>query len=86
MKHAGPQTLDLLNDLLVKVRAYKVLIEKNRGTFYRKSSAFLHFHEDPQGLFADIRAGADWQRFPVTTKAQQKTLLVVIKTALGSPR
>jgi hypothetical protein len=86
MKHAGPQALDLLDDLLVKVRAYNVLIEKNRGTFYRKSSAFLHFHEDPQGLFADIRAGADWQRFPVTTKAQQKTLLGVIKTALGGPR
>ena len=23
--------------------------------FYRRSAAFLHFHEDPAGLFADIR-------------------------------
>ena len=31
------------------------MVEKKRGVFYFKSRAFLHFHEDPKGMFADIR-------------------------------
>lgn len=85
MRHAGPHSLDLLEDLLVKVRAQPGLVEKKRGTFYRKSSAFLHFHEDPAGLFADLKAGAEWVRYPVTTKAQRKALIAQLATIFASP-
>ncbi len=43
------------------------LKEKSRGVFYRKSKATLHFHEDPAGLFADMRIADVFVRFPVNT-------------------
>ncbi len=71
MKHASPGALDRLGDLLAALRAIDGLNEKRPGIFYRKSRAFLHFHEDPAGLFADIRdnAGVDFDRFEVTDQA-----------------
>jgi hypothetical protein len=64
MKHAGPGALDALEPLLSRIRAIGGLREKSRGTFYLKSRAFLHFHEDPTGLYADVRAqdGGDFDR------------------------
>ena len=55
MKHAGPGALDQLEPLLAQLRGLGGMVEKKRGVFYRKSQAFLHFHEDPKGLFADLR-------------------------------
>ena len=77
MKHAGAVTLDSLEELLVALRAHvPPLVERRRGVFYLKSTAFLHFHEDPAGLFGDLRlAGTDFERLPVSTAAQQRALL-----------
>jgi hypothetical protein len=55
MRHARAEALDRLEPLLAQIRAVGVLSEKSRGIFYLKSKAWLHFHEDPAGLFADIR-------------------------------
>ena len=55
MKHAGEQALDELETLLAALRPLPGMIEKQRGVFYRKSKAFLHFQT--RGLFADLRAG-----------------------------
>jgi len=54
MRHARPEDLDRIEPLLAEVRALGVLKEKTRGCFYLKSKGFLHFHEDPKGMFADI--------------------------------
>ncbi|WP_340644409.1 hypothetical protein [Phenylobacterium sp.] len=72
MKHAGDIALDQLEPLLARVRALPGLTEKKRGVFYRKSRAFLHFHEDPKGLFGDVRAAddRDFDRFDVTTSGE----------------
>jgi hypothetical protein len=78
MKHASDAALDALDSLLAEVRQCQGLIEKKRGIFYRKSKAFLHFHEDPGGLFADLRQSDDWQRFPVNSPAEQEVLLQAI--------
>jgi hypothetical protein len=80
MKHAGNKALDQLAPLLAKLRAIDCLKEKKRGVFYLKSSAFLHFHEDPAGMFADLRTTARWLRLPVSTSRQQNSLLVRVKT------
>ncbi len=53
------------------------------AAFYRKSKAFLHFHEDPAGLFADLRVGADFDRYPVNTKREWKELLRAMDRALA---
>lgn len=84
MKHAGDQALDRLEPLLDQLRALPGMVEKKRGVFYRKSKAFLHFHEDPQGLFADIRddAGQDFDRFDVTGEPARAALLATTKARL----
>ena len=75
MKHADDRALDNLAELLTAIRAVAGLKEKKRGIFYRKAQAFLHFHEDPAGLFADLRSGDDWERFPVNTPHEQAQFL-----------
>jgi hypothetical protein len=52
------------------------------GIFYRKSKSFLHFHEDPAGIFADLSVGDDFRRYPVNTTKQRQALLTAIDRAL----
>jgi len=77
VKHAGQAALDQLEPLLARIRAAGGLRERSRGVFYRGSKAFLHFHEDPAGLFADIRAadGEDFDRLRVDEPAGAAALL-----------
>ena len=75
MKHATEETIATLEPLLAKIRRLPDLRERRRGTFYRSGTAFLHFHEDPAGIFADIKAGGDWERLPANTGAEQATLI-----------
>ena len=84
MKHAGDLALDQLEALLAEVRALPGLTEKKRGTFYRKSRAFLHFHEDPKGLFADVRGidGRDFERIDVTDEPGRRQLLALARARL----
>ena len=85
MKHAGPQALDRLEPLIARLRDLPGLIEKSRGAFYRKSRAFLHFHEDPKGLFADIRLkGEDFERIDVTGPDGADRLVAMARDHLGA--
>ena len=80
MRHATSNALDKLEPLLVELRFVPGLVEKSRGVFYRKSRAFLHFHEDPSGLYADVRFGQDFERVRVESEAEQQALLSRIHT------
>ena len=82
MKHVSASGLDQLDDLLRELRGVDGLKEKKRGVFYRGSRAFLHFHEDPSGLYADVRIDAEFERMRVTTKAERKRLLSVARSAV----
>jgi hypothetical protein len=82
MKHAGGETLQRLSDLLDQIRQRRGLKEKKLGIFYRKSKSFLHFHEDPAGIFADISSGDGFDRYPVNTTKERKALLAAIDRAL----
>ncbi|MEY2435157.1 MAG: hypothetical protein QOC92_4882 [Acidimicrobiaceae bacterium] len=82
MRHATPEALDQLEGLLATLRGLPGLKEKNRGTFYRGSKAFLHFHEDPAGLFADVRLREDFERFRASTKQERADLVRRVKAAL----
>jgi hypothetical protein len=87
VKHATPAALDRLEPLLAALRGLEALREKSRGTFYRGSRAFLHFHEDPAGLFADVRLdGAEFARRRVSTQAEQRALLRAVRAAVAGPR
>ena len=82
MRHVSAAGLDELDDLLVELRRVDGLKEKKRGVFYRGSRAFLHFHEDPTGLYADVRIDAEFERMRVTTKSERKRLLSVARAAV----
>lgn len=73
MRHARDSDLDRVENLLVQVRSLPGLVEKKRGVFYRKSRAFLHFHQDPKGMFADL-SDPD-ERIDVTEVVGQAALL-----------
>jgi hypothetical protein len=75
VRHARPDDLGPLDDLLAQLRGLDGLVERSPGTFYRRSKAFLHFHVDPAGLFADLKVGGQFERRRVTTKAEQRQLL-----------
>lgn len=83
MRHAGQAALDALEPLLARLRALPGLTEKGRGVFYRRSRAFLHFHEDPTGLHADVRlAGDDFERFRVETEGEREAFFAAVETGL----
>jgi hypothetical protein len=75
----SPAGLDELDELLRALRGIDGLEEKKRGVFYRRSRAFLHFHEDDSGLYADVRVDAEFDRFRVTTKAERTRLLSLVR-------
>ena len=82
MRHARDQDLDRIDELLAQVRTLPGLIEKKRGVFYRKSRGFLHFHEDPKGMFADL-SDPD-ERIDVTDAAGQARLIRAARQRLGA--
>jgi hypothetical protein len=84
MKHATALALDELEPLLAKLRQLPGLTERSRGIFYVKSRAHLHFHEDPAGLFADIRNsdGRDFDRINVDAPEAREALFERAKVAL----
>jgi hypothetical protein len=78
MRHARAEALDTLEPFLADLRAFAFMTERQRGVFYRGARAWLHFHEDPSGLFADVKHGGDWVRFDVTGAAGRDALLAVL--------
>jgi hypothetical protein len=86
MRHARDEDLDRLDDLLAELRTLPQLKEKKRGVFYLKSRSFLHFHEDPKGLFADIGGcpgGGDFERVEVTDAAGRARLMAMARQRLA---
>jgi hypothetical protein len=86
MKHAGPAALDALEPLLIEMRKCESLRERKRGAFYRGGSGFLHFHEDPEGFFADLKLkrDGDFVRFRVSTVAERQRFLSLARKAAAS--
>ena len=78
--------MDQLEPLLHALRAMPTLREKKRGTFSRGGRAFVHFHEDPAGLFADVRFHDEFERFDVTRVAEQEGLARRIREVLRASK
>ena len=86
MKHAGAEALGVLSELLQKLRNRTSLVERKPGVFYVKGRAFLHFHEDRAGLFADLRNGSDWLRLAVNNHDDRARLLAAVDRTLGEEK
>lgn len=85
MKHATAPALRQLDDLLLALRALGMLREPRPGCFYRQGTAFLHFHEDPSGLFADVKlAPGEFTRLPASSAAQRAHILAAVRRTIAS--
>jgi hypothetical protein len=82
MKHAGPAAIARLTPLIAELRKLP-LREPRPGTFYRGSNAFLHFHEDASGDFADLKVAGEWERSRVATVRERAKLLVRVRRLLA---
>ena len=83
MKHAGADTLKALDSVLREIRKYDVLIEKTPGSFYLRSKAFLHFHEDRAGVFVDLKEDLlTFTRYRATTRGDQRNLVDRVEQCL----
>ena len=83
MKHASHKTLESLDNVLRQLREHRALVERTPGSFYFKSKAFLHFHEDPAGLFADVKLdGTRFERLCINTKPEQDRFVEAVENAL----
>lgn len=64
MRHASAKTLKRIAPVLRQLRKSD-LKENGLGKFYKSSQAFLHFHEDESGIYADVKRKGKWQRMKV---------------------
>ena len=85
MKHAGQEALAILEPVLRQLREHDALVERTPGSFYLRSRvAFLHFHEDSSGLFADVKEDLlKFTRYRVTTRTEQKDFLSRVTRCLS---
>ncbi len=83
MQHATSETLESIDALLRQLRGRQQLIERTPGCFYFKSKAFLHFHDDPSGIYADLkRDTAGFSRMRCTSREEQSKLIQCVDRAL----
>ena len=82
VRHARPDDLDRIEGLLDRIREIDGMVERKPGIFYRGSKAFLHFHVDPAGFFADVKVDGSFQRSRVTTAREQDRLVSLIRRTI----
>jgi len=83
MKHATPAAIARLATLVAELRKLEALREPRPGAFYRGSQAFLHFHEDAAGDFADLKVAGEWERSRATTQRERAQLLRRVRAVLA---
>lgn len=77
-------TLETLAPLLRVLRGNPILEEVRPTAFHLDAQDFIHFHEEPEGLFADVRLSKGRVRMPVSTRSEQAELLERIESKLPS--
>lgn len=87
MRHVGKDAPASLAPVLDELRQREELDEKSPASFYLRSKAFVHFHADAAGLFADLKEDfVSFTRYRVTTQAEQRAFLARVDRCLsGAP-
>lgn len=85
VSRATKTTLAQLAPLLDEVRAIGIdgLIEKANGAFYQRRNGILHFHEDRDGVHADVKVGGEWQRVRVDRGPGKRTVVAILRKHYG---
>jgi hypothetical protein len=77
-------TLEILAPLLKVLRGHPTLHEIRPATFHLKGRNFVHFHEEPEGVFADVLLAKGRVHMPVSSPTEQAELLQRIDQTLDS--
>jgi hypothetical protein len=77
-------TLDRIAPLLDALRAHPALSEVRPAEFMLDGRDFLHFHDEPEGVFADVRLAEGRVSMPVSSSAEQAEFLERIDHSLYS--
>lgn len=77
-------TKDTLAPLLRFLRSYDVLHETQESKFLLKGEDFVHFHDDPDGLWADAKLSKGRIRVSVATPAGQGELMEMVAAKLDT--
>ena len=77
-------TLEALAPLLKVLRAHPALHEIRPATFHLKGRNFVHFHEEPEGVFADVLLAKGRVHMPVSSPTEQAEFLQRIGQVLES--
>jgi hypothetical protein len=77
-------TLDCIAPLLAVLRGYSALREVRPTVFHLNGRDFIHFHEAPEGVFADVRLSKGQVRMSVSTQPEQSELLERIEDTLSA--
>jgi len=67
--------IDCLAPLLSILRSYPALREVRPAGFHLHGKDFIHFHETPAGIFADVRLSKGRIRMSVSTPFEQLDLV-----------
>jgi hypothetical protein len=81
MARATKATLQQLDPWLDEVRALGIdgLVEKANGAFYQRRVGILHFHEDRDGVYADVKVDGEWQRVPVDDRQGKRKVVRLLE-------
>ena len=81
MSRAKKSTLQQLEPWLQEVRALGIdgLVEKANGAFYKRRVGILHFHEDGDGVYADVKVDGDWQRVQIDRADGKRAVLRMLR-------
>jgi hypothetical protein len=77
-------TTAILKPLLNFLRGYEILQETAGAKFLLKGQDFVHFHDDPDGLWADAKLSKGRVRMPVATPSEQRELMDLIARKLDA--
>ena len=71
-----------ISPLLASVRALGIdgLVEKANGAFYRRRVGILHFHEDDDGVHADVKVGGEWQRVQIDGASGKRKVIRLLRS------
>ena len=77
-------TLEALRPVLDVLRAHPALHEVRPAEFYLDERSFVHFHEEPEGVFADVLLTKGRLHMPASSVAEQGELLERVDQVLES--
>jgi hypothetical protein len=77
-------TLERIAPLLDVLRDHPALREVEVGEFILDDRDFLHFHEEPEGIYADVRLAKGRVHMPVSSRPEQLEFLERIDQILSA--